>query len=93
MFSDPEVQAKLASGANYLPSTSVPLDESALSPLFVTVSGIQEELTATTPWFDRVFGAGEGVEFNNAAQAIIAGEDPQQHMDSLQSFAQSNAQR
>ena len=93
MFSDPEVQAKLASEANYLPSTSAPLDESALSPLFVTVSGIQEELMATTPWFDRVFGAGEGVEFNNAAQAIIAGEDPQQHMDSLQSFAQSNAQR
>lgn len=93
MFSDPDVQYQIATEALELPLPSEPIDESTVSPLFSAVSSLRNEITTTTPWFDRVFGAGEGVEFNNAAQAIIAGEDPQQHMDSLQSFAESNAQR
>lgn len=93
MFSSPEIQASIAADASYLPATSVELDESKLSPLFIDVTKIQSDITATTPWFDRVFGAGEGVEFNNAAQAIIAGEDAAEHMDALQTFAETNATR
>ncbi len=40
-----------------------------------------------------MFGAGEGVEFNNAAQAIIAGQDPAPRLDELQTFAEANAER
>ena len=37
--------------------------EAKLSPLFIKINALQHDLTAVTPWFDRVFGAGEGVEF------------------------------
>ncbi|MFT4006282.1 MAG: extracellular solute-binding protein [Lacrimispora sp.] len=93
LFSDTAAQEAYAYNANYLLSTKTKLDESKMSPLFIKVSSLQQELGGVTPWLDRVFGAGEGVEFNNAAQAIIAGKDPQEQMDGLQQFAEDNALR
>ncbi|MFT3886620.1 MAG: extracellular solute-binding protein [Arachnia sp.] len=93
LFSDTKAQEGFAYDASYLISTSTPLDESKLSPLFIKINALQHDLSGVTPWFDRVFGAGEGVEFNNAAQAIIAGQDPKPRLDELQSFAEANAQR
>ena len=93
MFSDVEAQEAYAYNADYLLSTKTELDESKLNPLFVEITKLQQELTGVTPWLDRVFGAGEGVEFNNAAQAIIAGKDAGEHMDAIQQFAEDNADR
>lgn len=93
MFSDVAAQEAYAYNANYLISTNTPLDETKLSPLFLEVLTTQQEFTGVTPWFDRVFGAGEGVEFNNAAVAIAAGTDPAEQMDVLQQFAEDNAER
>ncbi len=93
MFSDVGAQEAYAYNADYLLSTNTPLDESRLSPLFIQINQLQKELTGVTPWLDRVFGAGEGVEFNNAAQAIIAGKDATEKMDGLQQFAEDNALR
>jgi raffinose/stachyose/melibiose transport system substrate-binding protein len=93
LFSDTEAQEGFAYNASYLPSTGVELEEGKLLPVFVGITKLQKELTGVTPWLDRVFGAGEGVEFNNAAQAIIAGEDPQARLDELQQFAEDNAER
>ncbi len=93
MFSDVAAQEAYAYNANYLLSTTTPLDETQLSPLFLAVNTLQQELTGVTPWFDRVFGAGEGVEFNNAAVAIAADTDPAEQFDVLQQFAVDNAER
>ena len=93
LYSDKAAQEAYAYNANYLLSTKTVLDESKLSPLFVSVNSLQQELTGVTPWLDRVFGAGEGVEFNNVAQAIMAGKDPQERFNELQEFAVSNADR
>ncbi len=93
LFSDTAAQEAYAYNADYLLSTKTSLDESKLSPLFIEVNNMQQELSGVTPWLDRVFGAGEGVEFNNAAQAIIAGKDSKEQMDNLQQFAEDNALR
>lgn len=93
MFSGTEAQEAYAYNASYLLSTKTPLDASKLTPLFVDTNNLQQSLTGVTPWLDRVFGAGEGVEFNNAAQAIISGKDPTEKMNELQRFAEDNALR
>jgi len=93
MFSDIAAQEAYAYNANYLISTKTSLDESKLSPLFLKVLTAQQGFTGVTPWFDRVFGAGEGVEFNNAAVAIAGGTDPAEQMGVLQQFAEDNAQK
>jgi raffinose/stachyose/melibiose transport system substrate-binding protein len=93
MFSSVEAQEAYAYNASYLISTKTQLDIKKLSPLFIAVNRLQRQFTGVTPWLDRVFGAGEGVEFNNAAQAIIAGKDPSEKMDNLQKFAKDNALR
>lgn len=51
------------------------------------------EVSAYTPWFDRVFATGEGTEFNNIAVAIMAGGDPKEQFGNLQQFAVDNADR
>ncbi len=89
-FSDTAAQEAYAYNANYLLSTTTQLDESKLSPLFLEVNSLSKELTGMTPWLDRVFGAGEGVEFNNVAQAIMAGKDVQEQFDNLQKYAENN---
>ena len=93
IFSSREVQEAFAYDSNYLLSTKTLLDSSRLSPLFIAVSRLQQEFTGVTPWLDRVFGAGEGVEFNNASQAIMAGRDPTTRFNELQQFAIQNARR
>jgi raffinose/stachyose/melibiose transport system substrate-binding protein len=93
LFSDIEAQEAYAYNADYLISTKTPLDESKLSTLFLKVNTLQKEFSGVTPWLDRVFGAGEGVEFNNVAQAIIAGRNPTERMNGLQQFAKDNALR
>jgi raffinose/stachyose/melibiose transport system substrate-binding protein len=93
LFSDTTAQEAYAYNAQYLLSTKTKLDSSKLSPLFVQISELQGGFTGLTPWLDRVFGAGEGVEFNNAAQSIIAGDEPQARLDELQAFAEANATR
>jgi raffinose/stachyose/melibiose transport system substrate-binding protein len=93
LFSGVEAQEAYAYNADYLLSTKTPLDKSRLSPLFIQVNSLQQQFTGVTPWLDRVFGAGEGVEFNNAAQAIMAGRSPAERMNGLQQFAKDNALR
>jgi raffinose/stachyose/melibiose transport system substrate-binding protein len=88
-----EAQEAYAYNADYLLSTKTPLDKSKLSSLFIQVNSLQQKFTGVTPWLDRVFGAGEGVEFNNAAQAIMAGRSPAERMNRLQQFAKDNALR
>jgi ABC-type sugar transport system, periplasmic component len=91
LFSDKAAQEAYAYKANYLLSTKTVLDESKLSPLYASVNNLQKKLTGVTPWLDRVFGAGEGAEFNNVAQAIMAGKDPKERFDGLQQYAKDNA--
>ena len=93
MFSDAQAQEAYAYNADYLLSTKTVLDEGRLSSLFLEVNNLQQKFNGVTPWLDRVFGAGEGVEFNNAAQAIIAGRDATEKMNELQQFAEDNALR
>lgn len=93
LFSGVAAQEAYAYNADYLLSTKTPLDKSRLSPLFIQVNSLQQKFTGVTPWLDRVFGAGEGVEFNNAAQAIMAGRNPAERMNGLQQFAKDNALR
>lgn len=92
-FSEPEIQEMYAYDAQYLIATNTELDPDKVSPLYNEISELQKTLTGITPWWDRVFGAGEGVEFNNAAQGIIAGDPAQARVDELQSFAEANANR
>jgi raffinose/stachyose/melibiose transport system substrate-binding protein len=93
LFSGVEAQEAYAYNADYLLSTKTPLDRSKLSPLFIQVNSLQQTFTGVTPWLDRVFGAGEGVEFNNVAQAIMAGRNPAERLNGLQQFAKDNALR
>lgn len=93
MFSDPEFQKQYAYNAKYLISTNVQLDSSKLDPRFVEITNLLRESKGLTPWFDRTFSAGEGTEFNNAAQAIVGGKDPEQQMKNLQKFSVDNSLR
>ncbi len=86
-------QERLVYEQGRLPSIKMELDETKLKPLVVEVMEISKNSTGMTPWWDRVFGAGEGVEFNNQCLAIFGGSDPQTAFDDLQSFAESNANR
>lgn len=76
-----------------LPATKIEIDESKVAPLVKEVIELSEQFKGLTPWWDRAFGAGEGVEFNNACVAVFAGEDPQGAFDALQSFAEQNVNR
>jgi len=90
MFSDIAAQEAYAYNANYLISTKTSLDESKLSPLFLKVLTVQQGLTGVTPWYDRVFGAGQGGEFNNTAVAIAGGTDPTEAFANLQQYKIDN---
>jgi len=90
LFSNTAAQEAYAYNANYLIPTKTSLDESKLSPLFLKVLTVQQGLTGVTPWYDRVFGAGEGNEFNNAAVAIAGGTEPAEQMGVLQQYLVDN---
>jgi raffinose/stachyose/melibiose transport system substrate-binding protein len=93
MFSDVAAQEAYAYNASYLISTKTPLDQSKLSPLFLAVSNLKQGFKGLTPWFDRVFGAGEGGEWNNAAVAIAGGTDPAKQMGVLQQYLIDNPRK
>lgn len=73
-----------------LPATKIEVDRSRVSPLMADCLNISDQIVAVTPWLDRAFGAGEGVEFNNACQAIFGGEDPKEKFDELQKYIDEN---
>lgn len=92
-FSGEKFQKGLAEEMGDVIVTNTEFDESKLPPLAQEVLPLYDEITTYTPWFDRIFGAGEGVEFNNASVAIMAGEDSAEAMKNLQQFAIDNATR
>ena len=76
-----------------IPAGNYEIDESKLSPLMVDILNISNSQVGLTPWWDRQFGAGEGVEFNNTCVSVLGGEDAQTAFDALQQFAEDNADR
>ena len=93
MLSDPEIAAGLAYEKKFNLATNVKLDVGKLDPITIEVQEILNKVTLLTPWYDRVFGAGEGTEFNNAAIAIASGKSPAEQMTALEKFAVANAGR
>lgn len=92
-LTSPESQQKLAYEDGRLPSTKVELDETKLDPLVLDLMDLSMNATGMVPWWDRVFGAGEGVEFNNKAMAIFCGDDVEESFNDLQAYAEVNAGR
>ena len=92
-LSDKDMEEALAYKGKQIIVTKIKLDESKLDPLTVKLASMQSDIHTLTPWFDRIFGAGEGVEFNNAAVAIMGGKDPEEQMKKLQKFAEDTATR
>ena len=76
-----------------IPADNFELDTSKLTPLMGEVLTISNEQVGLTPWWDRQFGAGEGVEFNNTCVSVLGGEDAKAAFDGLQQFAEDNADR
>lgn len=76
-----------------IPAGNYPIDETKLSPLMSDVLKISNSQVGLTPWWDRQFGAGEGVEFNNTCVSVLGGEDAKTAFDALQQFAEDNADR
>lgn len=76
-----------------IPAGNYPIDATKLSPLMSDVLNISNTQVGLTPWWDRQFGAGEGVEFNNTCVSVLGGEDAKTAFDSLQQFAEDNADR
>lgn len=92
-LSDKAIQERICYEWSNMPATKIDIDESKLNPIFAKLLKQKNELTGLTPWFDRVFGAGLGVEFNNTSLAIMSGEDVKTQMEALQEFAIDNAAR
>ena len=72
-------------------ATNVQVNLDNLSEMTVRSRKMFDQMKVYTPWLDRIYGAGEGVEFNNASVSILGGTDPQEAMDNLQQFAIDNA--
>ena len=92
-LSDKGIQEALTYKSGQVIVTKIKLDESKLNPLTVKLTSMQTDIHTLTPWFDRIFGPGQGTEFNNAAVAIAGGGDPAEQMKKLQKFAEENAKR
>lgn len=76
-----------------IPAGNYEIDETKLSSLMNDILTISNSQQGLTPWWDRQFGAGEGVEFNNTCVSVLGGEDSQTAFDALQQFAEENADR
>lgn len=74
-----------------VPVVDIDVDTSRVSSLTADCLTIKDEIKGMTPWLDRAFGAGAGVEFNNACQAVFGGEDPQTAFDNLEQYVKDNA--
>lgn len=92
-WSSPEIQEYLLYNYSKAPSTNISVDESKLSSLMLDVVNCSSVQRGLMPWWDRQFGAGEGVEFNNTCVAILGGEDALTAFTSLQQFAEDNQNR
>lgn len=92
-LTSPPIAEKVLYETGRLPSIRIEVDKSKLAPLISEVMGLSEKFRGFTPWWDRVFGGGEGVEFNNTCVAVVAGKDPQEVFDELQAFAEQNVKR
>lgn len=92
-LSTPEFQLSLAYDCGQVIVTNAQVDNSKIDPLSAKLSPLFAEVTTYTPWFDRVFGSGEGGEFNNAAVAIMGGDDSAVAMGRQQQFAVDNSNR
>lgn len=86
-------EEKLLYEMGRLPSLKLEVDDSKIDPLVGEIISLSNQAKGLTPWWDRAFGAGEGVEFNNQCLAVFGGSDPQKAFDELQSFAEENADR
>ena len=86
-------EEKLLYEMGRLPSLKLEVDDSKIDPLVGEIISLSNQAKGLTPWWDRAFGAGEGVEFNNQCLAVFGGSDPQKAFDELQSFADENADR
>ncbi|HHV10120.1 MAG TPA: extracellular solute-binding protein [Clostridiales bacterium] len=86
-------EEKLLYDQGRMPAGNFEIDSSKLNSLFAEVVNLSKQQKGLTPWWDRAFGAGEGVEFNNTCVAVCGGEEPQKAFDSLQQFAEDNADR
>lgn len=84
-------QETLLYEAGRIPCTKIEIDESRVSPLMADCLEVSKDIKGLTPWLDRAFGAGEGVEFNNACQSVFGGEAPQTAFDNLAQYVQDNA--
>lgn len=76
-----------------IPANNFEIDDSQLSELQAAVIEASNAQVGLQPWWDRQFGAGEGVEYNNTCVAVLGGEDAQDAFDELQQFADDNANR
>lgn len=88
-----EMEEMLLYENSRIPADNFELDTSKLTPLMGEVLTISNEQVGLTPWWDRQFGAGEGVEFNNTCVSVLGGEDVKGAFDALQQFAEDNADR
>lgn len=86
-------EEKLLYDEGRMPAAVFDIDDSKLHPLFAEILEISNQQVGLTPWWDRAFGAGEGVEFNNTCVSVCGGEEPQKAFDALQQFADDNAER
>lgn len=93
-WSSTEIEEMLLYDYAKAPSTNnVVIDETKLSPVMKEVVECGKSVAGLMPWWDRQFGAGEGVEFNNTCVAILGGEDAQTAFDELQQFAEDYRDR
>ncbi len=92
-LSDKGIQEALTYKSGQIIVTKIKLDESKLNPLTVKLTSMQTDIHTLTPWFDRIFGPGQGTEFNNAAVAIAGGGDPAEQMKILQKVVEEAAKR
>ncbi|RCX10540.1 raffinose/stachyose/melibiose transport system substrate-binding protein [Anaerobacterium chartisolvens] len=92
-FSDKDMQENIAYTAKQFIVTKQNLDETKMDPLAIKFINATSDIKVLTPWFDRIFGAGEGTEFNNASVAIAGGKNPAEQMKKLQKFAEDNENR
>lgn len=88
-----ENQEALLYEVGRIPSTKLEIDRGRVNPLMADCLVIQDDIKGMSPWLDRAFGAGEGVEFNNTVLAICGGEDPQTAFDNLQRYVEETVTR
>jgi raffinose/stachyose/melibiose transport system substrate-binding protein len=93
LFGSQKYQEEFLYNTGRLPSTNITIDTSKVSPVTADVLAISDKAVGLTPWLDRAFGAGDGVEFNNKCQAIVGGKDPTTEFNALQQFAQTNSSK